>query len=574
MNRRRQLAGLALFGALAAAASAPEAPFDVLIRNARIVDGAGGSWYRGDIGVRKGRIARIGRLEGWPTACVIEANERIAAPGFIDVHMHVEEGLLARPEAENLIADGVTSIVTGNCGGSELAIGDWLAKVAQSGAAVNVASLIGHNSVRPAVMGNADRAPRPRELAEMESLVKRAMDEGAVGFSTGLIYVPGMFAKVPEMARLAGVAALRGGVYATHMRNENDKVFEAIEESLAVAHEARIPLQISHFKVTSPASWGLSARMLARIEQARQEGIDVTLDQYPYTASSSGLDVLLPEGAFESDRYGARRAMLDRLKRKRSRREIAQAMSRRLHDELKRDHLDYAVVASAPWDRGLERKNLREINLARRGAGGAPRPDTLEAEIETVLDLCLKGGSAGQGPGACATQMIYHNMDERDVERILAHPLTMIARDGGVPQLGLGSPHPRSFGAAARVLSRYVRERRVIPLEEAVRKMTSLPARRFSLRDRGLLREGFWADIVLFDPAAVEAASSFEDPHHHSRGFDTVLVNGRVVRDGGRPTGTRAGAILYGDGLIGTAPPSTADRALRPFPSALPSLHR
>lgn len=573
MVRRRRFAGLLLFGALAAAAGAPEAPFDILITNARIVDGSGGASYRGDIGVRRGRIVRIGSLRDWPAVCVLEANQRVAAPGFIDVHMHVEEGILARPEAENLIADGVTSIVTGNCGGSELAIGDWLGKVAESSVAVNVATLVGHNSVRPAVMGNANRPPTARELAEMEALVRRAMREGAVGFSTGLIYVPGMFARIPEMALLASVAAAHGGVYATHLRNENDKVFEAIEEAIAVASRAKIPLQISHFKVTSRPLWGLSARMLERIEKARLDGIDVTLDQYPYTASSTGLEALLPAWSLESDRYGARRAMLARLRKKRERRRIAKDMYVRIHDELGRDHLDYAVVASAPWRRELDGKNLREINRAGPRSGLGPRPDTLQSEIETVLDLCQRGAGAGEGPGACATQMIYHNMDEGDVERILAHPLTMVARDGGVPQLMTGNPHPRSFGTAARVLSRYVRERRVLSLEEAVRKMTSLPAQRFALRERGLLREGFWADIVLFDPATVQDASTFEDPHHYSRGFDTVLVNGRIVRDDGRPTGTRSGAILYGDGLIGSAP-STAGRALRPFSSDPPILRR
>ena len=529
-----------------------EAPFDVLIVGARIVDGSGAPWFRGDIGIRKGRIARIGKLAGAPAARVVDAAGRIAAPGFIDVHVHVEESLLANPDARNLLADGVTTIITGNCGASDRDVAGWLSRFSEAGVAVNVGTLYGHNTARSEVMGNADRAPTARELAEMESLVRRAMRDGAMGLSTGLIYSPGTFAQPREIAALARVAGESGGIYATHMRSENDRVFESIEESIAAARAAGVPLQISHFKVTSQRLWGESRRMLARVEAARASGLDVTLDQYPYTASSSGLEVLLPEWALAAERDGPRRAVERRLADARARRKIAAEILERLGTTLGRRDLSYAVVAAAPWDASLEGKSLRQITLnSRRRETGAR--DALRADIETLLQVCERGAASGRGGGACGTQMIYHSMKEEDVERIFASPLTMIARDGGVASLTAGNPHPRSFGTSARVLARYVRERGLVSLEEAVRKMTSLPAERFGLEGRGLLREGLRADVVLFDPDEVEDLSTFQDPHHDSRGFDLVLVNGVIVRDGGRPTCARPGMTLYGPGYRGAA---------------------
>ena len=535
-------AALAAAGAVLAAAATSEVgtgSYDLLIRHARIVDGTGAAWRRGDVGVRGGRIAAIGRLGGASASRVVDADDRVLAPGFIDVHTHVEGNLPARPDAGNLIADGVTTVVTGNCGGSELAIGDWLAGLEQEGIALNVATLVGHNSVRAETMGYADRAPTEGELSRMEALVDRAMREGAVGFSTGLIYSPGTFAKEDEIVRLARVAARYGGVYATHMRSENDRLFEAIEEALDVARRARIPLEISHYKVTAKKLWGSSVRMLAIADAARREGLDVTLDEYPYTASSSGLDVLLPDHVLEAN-GSLRHDLAKRLAKRRERRAIGREMLRRLHDELGRDHLDYAVVAAAPWRPEIEGKSVRALNAE------AGRPDDLADEIETVLDLCREGAGSGKGGGVCGTQMVYHTMDEDDVERIFAHPLTMVARDGGVAASGRGAPHPRSYGTSARVLARFVRERGLVSLEEAVRKMTSLPASRFGFADRGLVREGFRADLVLFDPDEVEDLSTFDDPHHLSRGFDLVVVNGVIVRENGVPTCERPGMALRG----------------------------
>jgi N-acyl-D-amino-acid deacylase len=560
-SRRSPATRAGLFGIVAAGAavlcafaSSSSRPFDLVIERARVVDGTGAAWYRADVAIRDGRIVRVGRLSGEPAARVIDAQERVLAPGFVDVHTHVEGNLPAAPDAVNLVADGVTTVVTGNCGGSETDLAGWFGGLEASGIAVNVASLIGHNSVRAEVMGYANRAPSADELYRMEALVDRAMRDGAVGFSTGLVYAPGTFSRPEEIAALARVAARHGGLYATHMRSENDRLFPAIDEAIGVAREARIPLEISHYKVTSRRLWGAAAKMLDIVDAARREGLDVTMDQYPYTASASGLAVLLPDWVLESP-VSARHEMIRRLKDPAERRRIAAEMTARLSGPLGHDHLDYAVVARCPWDPALEGRSIRQINS---GAGGRPaRPDDLAHEVETVLDMCLEGGESGRG-SACGTQMVYHTMDESDVERIFESPLTMVARDGGVEWSALGAPHPRSYGSSARVLSRFVRERGLVSLEEAVRKMTSLPAGRFGFADRGLVKEGFRADLVLFDPDEVQDLSTFETPHRLSRGFDLVVVNGQIVREEGTPTCARPGMVLRGRGASLPVIPSVA----------------
>ncbi|MFQ5694892.1 MAG: amidohydrolase family protein [Terriglobia bacterium] len=454
----------------------------------------------------------------------MNAQGLVVVPGFVDVHMHVSGDLLERPDAHNLVADGVTSVVSGNCGDSKVNLGEWFAELEETGVAINVASLIGHNSVRRTVMGTDNRAPTREEQAQMEALVTAAMEDGAVGFSTGLVYVPGTYAATEEVLALAKVAARHGGLYATHMRNEGEKVFEAIEEALTIAQQAEMPLEISHFKQLNKRFWGTSSRMLERIEQARAGDIDVTLDQYPYTASSTRLGRMLPSWALA----GGREALRHRLTDPEEREKIAGEMRKRQRNVLGYKHLDYAVVAEASWDPGLEGKSLREINRLWK------REDKLDAEIETTLDLMEKG----------PLRMVYHRMNEEDVVRILRHPLTMVGRDGGVPDYGQGKPHPRNYGAAAHVLGRYVREKKVLSLEQAVRKLTSLPAQRFGFQDRGLLREGVQADIVILDPEIVSDAATFEEPHQYSRGIHSVLVNGEMVLKAGQRTGAQPGRIL------------------------------
>ncbi len=518
------LAGLLLVAGLAGA----EQGFDLLIRNGRIVDGSGNPWYVADIGIREGRIAAVGRLPSATARRVLDASGRIVAPGFIDVHTHGEEAIRRMPDAVNFLRDGVTAIVLGNCGGSVTDLAEYFAALRASGIAINAAMLIGHNSVRRAVMGTEQRDPTPEELARMEQLVERAMREGAVGFSTGLVYIPGAYAKTDEVLALARIAARYGGVYASHIRDEGSRLFEAIEEALHIGRAAGIPVQISHFKVAHRDLWGQSTRSIQMVLAARAAGLDVTVDQYPYAASSTNLGVLLPPWALA----GGQEALRQRLADPPTRRRIAAEMVEHIRNRNGFRRLDYARVARCEWDRSLEGKSIAEINRERGRAA------TLANEISTVLEMMEKGGAS----------MVYHSMSEADVERILQFPYAMVASDGRVVEFGEGVPHPRSYGTNARVLARYVREKGVLRLEEAIRKMTSLPAQRFGFTDRGLIRPGLWADLVIFDPERIADRATFERPHAYSEGFDYVLVNGQVVIESDRPTGARPGRVLMGPG--------------------------
>ena len=475
----------------------------------------------GDVGIREGHIAAIGRLDPAGAARVIDARGLIVAPGFIDVHTHVEDGLRKRPTADNFVLDGVTSVVTGNCGGSDVDVAKLFEELRKAGISLNVATLIGHNSVRREAMGTEERDPTPEELLRMESLVERAMRDGAVGFSTGLIYVPGTYARTPEVVALARAAARLGGVYASHIRNEGPEVFAAIDEAIQVGREAGMPVEVSHFKLSGKMMWGRSDETIGRIEGARAAGVDVTVDQYPYSASSTNLGVLLPSWALAGGQEELGKRLADPTLRAQIARETEQVVRRRAG----RKRLDYAFVARCSWDPARQGKSIAQIN---REAG---RKGKLGEEVRTVLEMMEKGGA----------QMVYHSMDERDVERILRFPHAMVASDGGVVEPGQGVPHPRSYGTNARVLGRYVREKRVLRLEEAVRKMTSLPAQRFSLSDRGLLRPGLAADLVVFDEATVGDRATFEAPHAPSEGIRFVLVGGVPVVEDGRHTGRPSG---------------------------------
>jgi N-acyl-D-amino-acid deacylase len=521
-----RLALAALATLLLAAFSGP--PYDVLLRGGRIVDGSGNPWYVADVGVREGRVAAIGRLDEAAAARVVDVRGLVVAPGFIDVHTHVESGLARRPTADNFVLDGVTTLVTGNCGGSEVDLPRFFDELRAGGLSPNLATLVGHNSVRRAAMGTEERDPTSEEMARMEALVGEAMRAGAVGLSTGLIYVPGTYARTPEVVALARVAARHGGVYASHIRSEGDQVFAAIEEALDIGRQAGVPVQISHFKVSNKKLWGQSAKTIAMVDRARAGGLDVTVDQYPYTASSTSLATLLPAWALA----GGADAVKQRLADPATRAKVAREMKDHIRRRNGRKRLDYAVVASCAWDRSRDGKTISRIN---EEAGGRRR---LEDEIATVLDMTEKGGA----------QMVYHSMDERDVERILRVPYAMVASDAGVIEPGEGVPHPRGYGANARVLGRYVREKKTLRLEEAVRKMTSLPAQRFGLTERGLLRPGMWADLVVFDEAAVADRATYQAPHAASAGFRYVMVNGEIVAEDGRVLGARPGRILLGPG--------------------------
>ncbi len=503
--------------------------YDIVIRNGRIVDGSGNPWYVADVGIKDGRIAAIGRLckgAECPAKRTLDAKGLVVAPGFIDVHTHVESGIPRIPTADNYLFDGVTSIITGNCGGSETDLDKFFGGL-RGRISINLGTLIGHNSVRREIMGSAERDPTPEEQAKMEALVEQAMRQGAVGFSTGLIYIPGTYSKTPEVVGLARAAAKYNGVYASHMRNEGEHVFEAIDEAINIGRQAGMPVEISHFKVSNKKLWNESAKTIAMVEKARAEGVDVTVDQYPYTASSTNLGTMLPSWALADGAEAVKKRLADPATRKK----IADQMKENFKRN-KRKHLDYAVVASARWDTSLEGKNILQIT---REKGKRAK---LEDEIQTVLEMTEKGGA----------QMVFHSMDERDVERIMRYPYTMTASDGGVQEFGRGVPHPRSYGTNARVLGRYIREKNIERLEEAIRKMTSLPAQRFRLTERGLIRPGMWADVVVFDEKTVADTGTFEKPHSYAAGFQFVLVNGEVTIEVGKHTGAHGGQILLGPG--------------------------
>ncbi|HUQ91820.1 MAG TPA: D-aminoacylase [Bryobacteraceae bacterium] len=499
------------------------ADFDTLIRQARVIDGTGNPWFRADIGIKAGRILAIGNLSGKSAGRIIEARQRTVAPGFIDVHTHVEGTVERLPRADNFLLDGVTTIVTGNCGGSELPLGAFFERLEKAGLGLNVASLIGHNSVRREVIGTSNRLATSEELQKMQALVEQAMKDGAVGFSTGLIYIPGTYSNADEVAALAKPAGQMGGVYASHMRDEGSKVLEAIEEAIRAGREAGARVQLSHFKIDNRRLWGSSDKSLGLVEKHRRQGVDVVIDQYPYDRSSTNLGITLPSWALAD----GREAVAERLSNPETRKRIAADMEARLK-ELGHEDYSYATVAVYRPEPAYEGKNISEINVLKG------REKTLANEIETVLELQEQGGAS----------MIYHSMGEADMLRIMQHPNTAVASDGGIREIGQGLPHPRSYGTNARVLAEYVRERKVLMLEDAVRRMTSLPARTFAFRDRGLLREGFAADLVIFDPAKVRDKATFQNPHQYSEGFDWVLVNGVVMVEDGRLTEARGGSVL------------------------------
>ncbi|WP_295126118.1 amidohydrolase family protein [uncultured Chitinophaga sp.] len=495
---------------------------DLLIKNARIIDGTGNNWYYGDLAIANGKILPRGTYTATKT---IDAKGLTVAPGFIDVHTHIEGDEFKVPTADNFILDGVTTVITGNCGSSNPDLARYFYKLDSTKLAVNVASFIGHNDVRRAIIGNSDRKPTPQEQQQMEAMVEKAMRDGAVGLSTGLIYLPGMYAKTEEVVGLAKVAARYNGVYATHMRNEADHVTEAIEEALTIGRQANIPVEISHFKVGGKKNWGNSKQTVAMVEKARAEGIEVTIDQYPYTASSTSLNTMVPDWALS----GGRDSIVHRLSTPAIRKKIADEMLA-TYKSRKMKHLDYAVVAYFKTDTTLNGKNIAEINVIR---GNKPK---LKEEVNTVLTMVQQGGAG----------MVFHSMNEEDVKYIMKYPFNMFASDASIREFNVGVPHPRGYGTNARVLGKYVRDEKVISLEEAIRRMTSLPAQKFHLTGRGLLLPGYYADIVIFDPATVTDNSTFDKPHQYSSGFKYVLVNGEVTVDEGKHTGVRKGVVLKG----------------------------
>jgi dihydroorotase/N-acyl-D-amino-acid deacylase len=514
-----------LVGVAALAPRAPAQAYDLLIAGGTVVDGTGAPGFRADVAVRGDRIVRVSRtpLPRNSARRVIDAAGRVVTPGFIDLHAHLDP-LLRLPGAESMARQGVTTALGGPDGSAPWPLGPYLDSAAARGLGLNVAFLTGHNTIRRRVLGMANRAPSPPELDRMRAMVAQAMGQGAWGLSTGLLYLPGTYATTDEIVALAQVAADSGGIYTSHLRAEGLGVIEGVTEALEIGRRARIPVVLTHHKVIGRAMWGASARTLAIVDSARAAGTDVMLDQYPYTATYTGIGVLVPAWAMAGGDTAFARRLGDPALRDSVVRGIVFNI---LHDRGGGD-LSRVQLARVEWDPSLEGQTLAAW------AGRRMLAATPENGAELVLEALRRGGASA----------IYHVLDDGDVERIMRHPQTMIASDGRLVQPGEGHPHPRWYGTFPRVLGVYVRERKVLTLEQAIHKMTGMPARRLGLTERGRVAEGAFADLVVFDPTAVRDRATFEAPHQYPEGIEYVIVNGMTVVAGGEFTDARPGRVL------------------------------
>jgi N-acyl-D-amino-acid deacylase len=516
------------------------------LAGAMLVDGTGSATSRADVAMRDGHVVAVGHDADAPARRTIDLDGLVLAPGFIDLHTHVDYTLPRFPRASAMVRQGVTTLVGGNCGFSPFPIAaahlddlresaafidagltwDWndaagyLKMLDSLPLACNYAALVGHGSVRIAVMGFEPRPPAPDELERMRRLTGAALDAGAFGLSTGLVYPPGHDAHTDEIVALAGVAAVRGAFYASHIRGEGERVEDAVAEAIEIGRRGNVAVQLSHHKAMGRDNWGRVARTLQMIDQARRDGLDVTADQYPYTAASTTLSNLLPRRARQQGLEGMLALVDDPVQR----RSLADEVVAGASDH----HIDDVMISAVPPGPNTSAVGRMLTDVAR---------DAGEHPVDTVFRLIRDERDR--------VQMVVFGMSEDDVRTVLRHPQVAVASDGWTlePDAG-GRPHPRSYGTYARVLGRYVREQPVLSLEDAVRKMTSLPARRLGLSDRGVVRAGARADLVAFDPDRIADVATFDDPHRICDGVRLVVVNGRVVIDDGDDTGADAGVVL------------------------------
>ncbi|MCA8964931.1 MAG: D-aminoacylase [Planctomycetes bacterium] len=511
------------------ACQAPQDPqrYDLVVKNARLVDGVNRTVTNGDVAIRAGRIVALGAVQRTADTPVLEVGGRCIAPGFVDVHTHVDSDVVRQPLAENFLRMGVTTLITGNCGSSVKDIDGHLTRLENGGIGVNYGTLIGHGTVRTAVLGSANRAPDAAELTRMQDLVEAGMSAGAFGLSTGLIYVPGTYAQRDEITALAAVAGRHGGVYASHMRYEGDLVLEAIAETLTIGRDARLPVHISHIKCTGKPNHGRAAEVLAVLQAARAQQ-QVTADQYAYDASSTGIDVLFPSAELAV----GREAFAKRLGSEPEYRQQIHAALLRKMDEIGFGDFRHARIAAAKGNTDLN--GLLLPAAAERRLGKADR----DAQAEIAIELFVAAAPA-------RVTMVYHSMAEADVERYMAQDWIALASDSGLRSAAsVDKPHPRGAGNTARLLGRYVRERGVVDLPTAVHKLSDLPATIFGIEDRGALRVGAWADLVIFDPATIIDRATYDAPTLPPDGIAYVLVNGVVAVAEGQVTGVRAGQVL------------------------------
>jgi N-acyl-D-amino-acid deacylase len=539
---------------------AADTPFDVVIINGHIIDGTGSPWYSGDVGIRDGRIAAIGNLSVAARKLTIDAKGKVVAPGFIDMLGQSEVTILVDPRLPSKIYQGITTEITGE-GGSAAPLNDmiiandrpgyehykidpdwrtfgqYFARLEKQGMGINLASYVGATQVRRMVLGDADVQPTPEQLKKMRALVVDAMHDGAVGVSTSLEYAPAPYAKTEEIIALASEASKFGGIYATHMRSEGDAVLESIDEAVRIGREAHIPVEIWHFKVAGKANFGRMPELVARVNKARADGFDVTADTYAYTAWSNSMSAFVPPWAHD----GGDAKLIDRLKDPAARARIRKDMdtpSKKWDnewDEISGPQDVMITVVQNPAIRKFQGKRLTEV-------AQAMNKDPMDA----LFDLLIEDNAF--------TECAVFGMSEPDVVLALQQPWVSVDNDssGTSPEgiLGEEHPHPRAYGTFPRILRKYVREEKKLTLEDAIRKFSALPAQRMRLIDRGVLKKGMWADVVVFDPETVRDSATFDDPNRLSDGMQYVLVNGVPVIENGKMTGALPGKVLRGAGYI------------------------
>ncbi len=506
-----------------------EGEVDIIIRNGHIIDGTGNPWYQADIAIKDDKIVQLGSLGNIKSENIIEAKGLYVVPGFIDVHTHTDEKIDSFPQVKNYLLQGVTSVVGGNCGESRFPLAEFFGDLNEKGIAINFATLIGHNTIRGKVMGDDDRSPTVEELSKMQQLVKQEMLVGAIGLSTGLAYIPGRFSTTEEIIELVKVIQPFKGIYATHLRNQGKEIKEAIEEAVEIGREAAVPVQISHIKLANEAVWGEYMRITDPIERARKQGLEIYMDQYPYTATSSGFTSSFPGWAVA----GGHEAFIKRLEDPVQYQKIKKALiERRLTSYRGINKLRSIFISQNKNHPEYEGKNLAEITdiLGKKNT------------VSEGADLIIQMEKEDEPHG------IFFQMTEEDVATLMQKPYNMIASDGSVEIPGIGFPHPRAYGTYPRILAKYCKELNVLSIPEAIRKMSSLPAQAMGFYNRGILKPGMYADIVIFSLEEIYDTATFGKPHQYPRGIHWVLVNGKIAAHNGEVVTKNCGQILYGSG--------------------------
>lgn len=526
--------------------------FDLVVKNGIVVDGTGNPWFKAEVGIEDGRISDIGELSSSESKRVLDAKGLVVAPGFIDMHAHSDFSLLVNPLAESKVRQGVTTEVIGNCGSSAAPLNDflkqeiketspvleeaklkldwhsmdeYLKRLERNGIALNVVPLVGNGNIRALVMGYDSRRSSRSELEKMKEVLAETMEEGAVGLSSGLIYPPSCYADTKELIELCKIVAKYGGIYTSHIRGEGETLIDSVKEAIEIGKKAGVPVEISHHKASGKSNWGKVKQTLKMVDEARSIGVDVTCDVYPYLAGSTGLDALLPAHAWE----GGIEKLVEKLKNRKIRKRLRREMKEGQSNLSIADGWDTIMIVYCKGHREYEGKTIAEIAEQKR-----------IDPFDFVFDLLIEEKAS--------VAIVLFSMCERDMRAVLRHSVSMIGSDSfaiapyGV--LGKGKPHPRTYGTFPRVLGEYVRRKKLLTLENAIRKMTSFPAQKLRLRDRGLLRKGMWADITVFNPEKIGDKATYASPHQYPVGIKYVIVNGQVVIANGKHTRELSGKAL------------------------------